>query len=245
MDDVGRIAIFSDVYGNLEALQTVLEKISEVKVDRIICLGDVIGYGADPNACLKQVCEVSDTVIAGNHDWAAVGLEDPGFFNPVALAAIQWTVQMLKEDHADLLRSCALAKDANTCRYTHTSPADPGCWEYYLHDPEDGWTALIQTDFQMCFVGHSHRAFVCSASQKTTLMREGEVQLSDTDRYLVNVGSVGQPRDGDARASFAVWDREDRSLRLHRVSYDVETARAKILAAGLPAFLAERIGIGM
>ncbi|MDP6041846.1 MAG: metallophosphoesterase family protein [Candidatus Latescibacteria bacterium] len=245
MDKVGRIAIFSDVHGNLEALQIVLEKIDEANVDQIICLGDVIGYGADPNACLQHVCDVSDIVIAGNHDWAAVGLEDPGFFNPVALAAIQWTVQVLEEGHADFLRSCSLFKDEGSCRYTHASPGDPGRWEYYLHDPEDGWTSLIQTDFQMCFVGHSHRAFACSTSQKTTLMREGEIQLSNEDRYLVNVGSVGQPRDGDARASFVVWDREKGNLQLHRVSYDVATAQAKILAAGLPAFLAERIEVGM
>lgn len=244
MGEVGRIAIFSDVHGNLEALQTVLEKIDEARVDQVICLGDVIGYGADPNACVEQVYEVADLVLAGNHDWAAVGLEDPGFFNPVALAAIQWTVHRLSDANASLLRLCKPFEDEAVCRYAHASPVEPELW-HYLFDPEDGWTALVQTDFKMCFVGHSHRAFVCSFSQKTTLMREGEIHLSDEDRYLVNVGSVGQPRDGDARASFAVWDREKGNLQLHRVSYDVAAAQTKILAAGLPAFLAERIAVGM
>ena len=244
MDNAGRIAIFSDVHGNLEALETVLAKIDEANVDQIICLGDLIGYGADPNPCVERICDVADLVLAGNHDWAAVGLEDPGFFNPVALAAIQWTVHMLHDDHAALLRSHKPFWDKDTCRYAHASPVEPGLW-HYLFDPEDGWAALAQTDFDVCFVGHSHRAFVCSTSQKTTLMREGEVQLSQDDRYLINVGSVGQPRDGDARAAFAVWDRKSGNLRLHRVSYDVATAQAKILAAGLPAFLAERIGVGM
>ncbi len=244
MDSIGRIAIFSDVHGNLEALQTVLGKIAEAQVDRIICLGDIVGYGADPNMCIERVREVSDLVLAGNHDWAAVGLEDPGFFNPVALAAIQWTVQMLSDENASLLRSYQPFQNESACCYAHASPIEPELW-HYLFNPEDGWSMLAQTDFEMCFVGHSHRAFVCSASQKTVLMREGEVQLSDNDRYLVNVGSVGQPRDGDARAAFVVWDREKENLQLRRVSYDVAAAQAKILSAGLPPFLAERIELGM
>jgi len=244
MNQTGRIAIFSDVHGNLEALQTVLRKIAAAGVDRIICLGDVVGYGADPNACLEQVVKVSDLILAGNHDCASVGLEDPGFFNPVALAAIQWTAHMLDKKNAALLRFYRPFEDEGVCRYAHSSPVEPDLW-HYLFDPEDGWTVLAQTNFEMCFVGHSHRAFVCSASQKTTLMREGEVQLSDGDRYLINVGSVGQPRDGDPRASFAIWDRENGNLQLHRVSYDVAAAQAKILDAGLPSFLAERIGVGM
>ena len=244
MDNASRVAIFSDVHGNLEALEVVLAKIAEANVDRVICLGDVIGYGAGPNACVQRVNDVSDLVLAGNHDWAAVGLEDPGYFNPVALAAIQWTVQVLHDRNAALLRSHNPFCDEANCRYAHASPLEPDMW-HYLFDPEDGWTTLVQTDFDICFVGHSHRAFVCSASQKTTLMKEGEVQLAQNDRYLVNVGSVGQPRDGDTRAAFALWDQESGNLELHRVSYDVATAQAKILDAGLPAFLAERLGVGM
>lgn len=244
MDSFGRIAIFSDVHGNLEALQTVQKKIAEANVDRIICLGDTVGYGADPNACLERVCEASDFVLAGNHDWAVVGLEDLAHFNPIAREAVEWTARVIGEDNAAVLRACRPAREEGGCCYAHASPLRPDEWSY-LFDPDDGAFALSYTDFEMCFVGHSHRAFVCSASRKTALLREGNMPLTAADRYLVNVGSVGQPRDGDARAAFAVWDREKGNIELHRVSYDVATAQAKILTAGLPPLLAERIGVGM
>ena len=244
MDSFGRIAIFSDVHGNLEALQTVLAKIAEANVDRVICLGDVVGYGADPNDCLQGVREASDLVLAGNHDWAAVGLEDLEYFNPIAREAVEWTAREISEDNAALLRAYRPVRREGKCCYAHATPLNPAEWNY-LFDPDEGAFALEYTDFEMCFVGHSHHAFVCSASRKTALLREGTVQLTADDRYLVNVGSVGQPRDGDARAAFAVWDRENGNVALHRVSYDVATAQAKILKAGLPPLLAERIGVGM
>lgn len=244
MGNFGRIAIFSDVHGNLEALQTVLAKIAEANVDRVICLGDVVGYGADPNDCLQGVREVADFVLAGNHDWAVVGLEDLEYFNPVAREAVEWTARVISEDNAAALRAYKPARREGGCCYAHATPLNPAEWNY-LFDPDEGSYALAYTDFEMCFVGHSHHAFVCSASRKIALLREGTVQLTADDRYLVNVGSVGQPRDGDARAAFAVWDRENGNLELHRVSYDVATAQAKILAAGLPPILAERIEVGM
>ncbi len=244
MDSFGRIAIFSDVHGNLEALQTVQKKIAEANVDRMICLGDTVGYGADPNTCLEGVRAASDFVLAGNHDWAVVGLEDLAYFNPIAREAVEWTARVISEENAALLRAYKPTREEGGCCYAHATPLNPAEWGY-LFDPDEGSYALAYTNFAMCFVGHSHRAFVCSASRKTTLLREGSVRLADDDRYLVNVGSVGQPRDGDARAAFAVWDREKGNIELHRVSYDVAAAQAKILAAGLPPILAERIEVGM
>ena len=244
MDSFGRIAIFSDVHGNLEALQTVQKKIAEANVDRMICLGDTVGYGADPNTCLEGVRAASDFVLAGNHDWAVVGLEDLAYFNPIAREAVEWTARVISEENAALLRAYKPTREEGGCCYAHATPLNPAEWGY-LFDPDEGSYALAYTNFAMCFVGHSHRAFVCSASRKTTLLREGSVRLVDDDRYLVNVGSVGQPRDGDARAAFAVWDREKGNIELHRVSYDVAAAQAKILAAGLPPILAERIEVGM
>ena len=244
MDSFGRIAIFSDVHGNLEALQTVQKKIAEANVDRMICLGDTVGYGADPNTCLEGVRAASDFVLAGNHDWAVVGLEDLAYFNPIAREAVEWTARVISEENAALLRAYKPTREEGGCCYAHATPLNPAEWGY-LFDPDEGSYALAYTNFAMCFVGHSHRAFVCSASRKTTLLREGSVRLADDDRYLVNVGSVGQPRDGDARAAFAVWDREKGNIELHRVSYDVAAAQAKILAAGLPSILAERIEVGM
>lgn len=238
-----RVAIFSDVHGNLEALQAVLEKIAELQADRIICLGDVVGYGADPNACTDLVQEVSDVVLAGNHDWAAVGLEDTRFFNPIPLLAIEWTADTLGAAQADFLRHCPLFLDENDVRYVHASPIEPEHWHYLFHI-EDGRRALRQTMYRVCFVGHSHRAFICSESGVADVLVEGSVSIGDQDRYLVNVGSVGQPRDGDERASFAFWDQECGNIHLHRVSYDVSAAQEKIRATGLPAFLAERLARG-
>jgi len=238
-----RVAIFSDVHGNLEALQAVLEKIAELQADRIICLGDVVGYGADPNACTDLVQDVSDVVLAGNHDWAAVGLEDTRFFNPIPLLAIEWTADTLGTAQAEFLRHCPLVLDEHDVRYVHASPIEPEHWHYLFH-VEDGRRALLQTVYRVCFVGHSHRAFICSELGADDVMVEGSVSIGDQDRYLVNVGSVGQPRDGDARASFALWDQESGNIHLHRVSYDVLAAQEKIRSTGLPAFLAERLARG-
>jgi len=238
-----RLAIISDIHGNLEALQGVLKKVADLQIDRVICLGDVVGYGADPNACVDVVQDVSDVILAGNHDWAAVGLMSTEFFNPIPLMAIQWTEETLGQAQANFLRNCPLTCDEGNVRYVHASPFEPEQW-HYLSDLEDGRDAMLQTPYSLCFVGHSHRAFICSESGCDQVVVEGDISLGDSDRYLVNVGSVGQPRDGDSRAAFAVWDQESGNLRLHRVSYDVLAAQEKIRAAGLPNFLAERLALG-
>lgn len=238
-----RLAIFSDIHGNLEALQRVLEKIADLQIDRVICLGDVVGYGADPNACVDVIQDVADVVLAGNHDWASVGLMSTEFFNPIPLVAIQWTEETLGQAQANFLRSCPLTCDEGQVRYVHASPFEPERW-HYLSDLEDGRGALHKTHHRLCFVGHSHRAFICSISGRDEVVVEGGLSLDDSERYLVNVGSVGQPRDGDPRAAFAVWDQESGNLRLHRVSYDVLAAQEKIKAARLPHFLADRLVLG-
>lgn len=238
-----RVAIFSDVHSNLDALQAVLEEIAKWQVDRVICLGDVVGYGADPNACVDLVQDVADVVLAGNHDWASVGLLSTQFFNPIPLIAIQWTTEVLGEQQADFLRSCPLLHDEDPALYVHASPHEPERW-HYLFDLEDGRAALHQTVSRLCFVGHSHRAFICAASGQNDVVIEGQVQPCSSDRYLVNVGSVGQPRDGDPRASFVIWDQGSGNIHLHRVSYDVLAAQKKIYEAQLPEFLAERLAVG-
>lgn len=238
-----RLAIFSDIHGNLEALQMVLEKIAALEADRLICLGDVVGYGADPNACVDVVQDVADVVLAGNHDWASVGLQSTEFFNPIPLMAIQWTEETLGSDQAEFLRTCPLFVNEGGAHYVHASPLEPELWPY-LSDVNDGRNALRQTEHLLCFVGHSHRAFICTESGQNEVVIEGDIKLSDADRYLVNVGSVGQPRDGDPRASFAIWDQDKGNICLHRVSYDVLTAQDKIRTAGLPGFLADRLGLG-
>ncbi len=238
-----RLAILSDIHGNLEALLQVLEEVANLQIDRVICLGDVVGYGADPNACVDVIQDVAEVVLAGNHDWASVGLMSTEFFNPIPLMAIQWTEETLGQAQVRFLRDCPLTCDEGDVRYVHASPFEPDRWAY-LSDLEDGRDALQQTPYSLCFVGHSHRAFICSASGRQDVVVEGDVFVDGSERYLVNVGSVGQPRDGDPRAAFAVWDQESGNLRLHRVSYDVLAAQKKIRAVGLPSFLADRLALG-
>ncbi|MCZ6636277.1 MAG: metallophosphoesterase family protein [bacterium] len=237
-----RLAVFSDIHGNLEALQAVLEQIDQLGVDRLLCLGDVVGYGADPNACSEQVFEVAEVVLIGNHDRAALGLEDTEFFNPIALSAIRWTADVLANGPLGCLRACPLTVEEGDTLYAHASPFEPAAW-HYLHEPHEGRHALSLTEARLCFVGHSHHAFICSEFG-VALIGQGEVALSPDDRYLVNVGSVGQPRDGDPRAAFLIWDQEALTVRLYRTEYDIATAQTKIRAAHLPGALADRLGIG-
>ena len=237
-----RLAVFSDVHGNLEALHAVLGCCRDAGADRLLCLGDLVGYGADPNACVEQVSQAACLVLAGNHDCAAAGLETPRYFNPMALAAILWTSNTLLDRHARYLATLPLSESEGDAFYTHSSPCRPETWPY-IHIPEEGRAALAYTDARVCFVGHSHHPFVCSDAG-AEVIGEGAVDLEPSERYLINTGSVGQPRDGDPRAAFALWDQGASRLELHRVPYDLETAQHKIRSAGLPERLAERLELG-
>ncbi len=238
-----RLAIFSDIHGNLEALQAVLERCADVGVDRTLCLGDLVGYGADPNRCIEQVCEAADVVLAGNHDWVAAGLEEPRYFNPMALAAIRWTAAELTGAHIAYLQARPLTAEEGDVLYVHASPYRPETWPY-IHYPEEGREGLAHTGARVCFVGHSHQAFICSERGDVEVLGEGVAPVTLSERYLVNVGSVGQPRDGDPRAAFVIWDQAADELQLCRVPYDVAGAQAKIREAQLPELLAERLEMG-
>jgi len=239
-----RFAILSDIHGNLEALQAVLTQCAAAGVDRMVCLGDVVGYGADPNPCIAQMCELADAVLAGNHDRAAVGLEDLRFFNPAALAAVRWTETQLTGAHIGYLRARPMSHWEDRAFFVHASPYRPETWPY-IFSPEEAAAGLRHTDAQRVFVGHAHRAFVFSeACNETVIAVEGTARLAPAARYLINAGSVGQPRDGDPRAAFAIWDRDVSQISLCRVPYDVPRAQAKILRANLPPWLAERLALG-
>jgi len=238
-----RFAIFSDVHGNLEALDAVLEQCEHLGADRLVCLGDTVGYGAEPGACVERVQKVAGPILAGNHDWGAVGLEDTRFFNTGALAAIRWTARQLSDRDQDYLSRLPLMAREDGAMFVHSSPESPGAW-HYLFTTGEGRRALSATDAAITFVGHSHYAFICSESDNTRVVREGAASLEPEDRYLVNVGSVGQPRDMDPRAAFALWVPDAREVTLHRVEYDVAAAQEKIRDAGLPGICADRLEFG-
>ncbi len=239
-----KTVLISDVHANLEALQAVLKVADERGADRIFCLGDVVGYGASPNECLKFVQERCQIVLLGNHDSAASGGPEAGRFNPNARAAALWTAKTLTPDHRDYLRALPLSQRVEPFFYVHASPAAPRDWEYIF----DRFDAEPQFQFfseSACFIGHTHQpaVFERTASGCTSLPPT-RLQFDPARRYIVNVGSVGQPRDRDPRACFLLLHDTSGEIEFVRVPYDIESAQEKIRAAHLPPVLATRLATG-
>lgn len=215
----------------------------------ILCLGDLVGYGADPVACVERVGERASAMVAGNHEHGALGLLDLRWFNPWARAAALWTGEQLDQGHREFLTGLPLVRAIEDATLVHASPHHPEEWDY-LVSAEDGLAVFGDFTTRLCFVGHSHWPGVWSVGSggpdhsDRLDAPEARVHLDDGRRYLVNVGSVGQPRDRDPRACYAIWDREARSVTIRRVPYDHVAAARKILAAGLPRSLADRLAHG-
>jgi diadenosine tetraphosphatase ApaH/serine/threonine PP2A family protein phosphatase len=248
-------AILSDVHGNLEALTAVLEDLEKSSVDRTVFLGDVVGYGADPVECLRIIGEVSDMSILGNHDRAVVtgsGLDE---LNEDAARAAGWTADILSDDDREKIRSLPL-EHVDTdygIHLVHGSTDKPERFNYILSewDAEKGFAGCVS---RVVFVGHTHvpAAFVeleykrtfTGEIRKVEELEASKIQLEAGYRYIVNVGSVGQPRDGDTRAAYGIYNSGEETFSLRRVPYDVEKAAFKIRKAGLPEALALRLGLG-
>ena len=239
-----RYAILSDIHGNLEALDAVLADAGS-RADAVLCLGDIVGYGADPAACLERIAARAEAVVAGNHDHGVAGLLDLAWFNDWARAAAEWTQSRLDDDHRAWLGTRPLVHVIDDATLVHASPARPEEWDYLI-SAADGYEAFPAFETRVCFVGHSHRpgAWSLGSSGPTHDPNATETVFEHGRRYLINVGSVGQPRDRDARAAYALWDTDEHRVTIRRVPYDLATARGKILAAGLPTFLAERLLMG-
>jgi diadenosine tetraphosphatase ApaH/serine/threonine PP2A family protein phosphatase len=239
-----RYAILSDIHGNLEALRAVLA-VAREQAEAFICLGDIVGYGADPQACIELIAERFLAVVGGNHEHAVAGLMSLHWFNPLARVAAEWTRERLDDDHRAWLGALPLIREIESATLVHASPRHPEEWEY-LVSAEDGYAAFPSFATRLCFVGHSHlpRMWVQGSWGRGHDPAATEITVESGCRYIVNVGSVGQPRDHDPRAAWALWDAEARRVSLRRVSYDVGAAQAKIRAAGLPRFLADRLAGG-
>jgi diadenosine tetraphosphatase ApaH/serine/threonine PP2A family protein phosphatase len=239
-----RYAVVSDIHGNLEALRAVLADAAP-RADDVLCLGDVVGYGADPSACVEMIGARAGAVVAGNHERAVTGGMSLSWFNRYARAAAEWTRTQLDTDCASYLTALPLTVEVDDATLVHASPRQPDEWEYLVSD-EDGWQAFDAFATRLCFVGHSHVPAMWSLGSSGPDYERGDVdiRLDAGRRYIVNVGSVGQPRDRDPRAAYALWDVEARRVSIRRVAYDVAGARAKIEAAGLPRFLSERLAAG-
>ena len=233
-----RYAILSDIHGNLEALRAVLADCAGA-VDSVLCLGDTVGYGPDPLACVELVAETAESTVAGNHEYAVAGRMDLEWFNRYARAAAEWTRERLDDDHRAYLGALPLAREVAGATLVHASPAQPEEWDY-LVTAEDGFFAFGHFATRWCFVGHSHVPGAWSLGSSGAARVESERGR----RYLVNVGSVGQPRDRDPRAAYAIWDVDAGRVEIRRVAYDHAATRRKIVAAGLPRFLADRLAAG-
>ncbi len=246
-----RIAILGDVHGNLEALNAVIAKVHEEQVDRWVQVGDVVGYGADPIACLELIRELDCTVCLGNHDAAVVGYLDTDYFNLYARQAIDWTREQMRAEDLDNFRRLHLRVDDELFSLVHGSLHKPEQFGYVLSTVE----AADSMEYQqkpIAFVGHSHVPAIYMQSKdgpkNQPVFVAGPEMTADTtgfERVLVNVGSVGQPRDEDSRAAYAIFDSTTGIVRVSRVAYDIETAQQKIRAAGLPSVLADRLALGV
>ena len=237
-----RYAVLSDIHGNLEALTAVLDHLSVRGADAILCLGDVVGYGADPIPCVEKLADREARLIAGNHEYGTTGRLDLRWFNPYARAAALWTASRLDDAHRTFLAGLPPALEVEDATLVHASPRNPEDWDYLI-SAEEGFEAFSAFTTRLCFVGHSHRpaAWSLGSSGPEFDPLPETVRFESGRRYIVNVGSVGQPRDGNARACYAVWDLDAGGVSLHRVPYDIARARAKILNAGLPRFLGDRL----
>jgi predicted phosphodiesterase len=241
-------AVISDIHGNLEALEAVLEDVPD-GVEEIYCLGDVIGYGASPNECCESVRSYEMPVISGNHDLAVTDLStDLAWFNPVAAAAIQWTRDQLTPDNAEFLRTRPRMLQSEETLFVHGSVRDPD--EYILNGAVARENlAVLTADYpnvQVCFFGHTHVKTVVPSPDGPSSGSHDTLDLSSGGPYLVNPGSVGQPRDGDTFASYVLAENTQDETRIayRFVEYDVEKAQDKIRAAGLPGMLADRLALG-
>lgn len=238
-----RYAIIGDIHGNLESLESVMASIEEEEVDRIICVGDIVGYGANPVECIEIVRERCHTVVAGNHDYAAIGLTDIDFFNPFAKQAVVWTSEQLREEDIEYLAKLRLIERDDGFTVVHATLEDPKGWGYILNTFDAAVSFELQTD-SLCFVGHTHVPVVYQKTDSFVTGHRFVSKLEDGSKYIINVGSVGQSRDGDPRACYVMYDSTHSVLRLKRIEYDIETAQKKILKAGLPQILADRLSIG-
>jgi diadenosine tetraphosphatase ApaH/serine/threonine PP2A family protein phosphatase len=239
-----KLAIVSDIHGNLEALETVLEDLTREGVEAVACLGDFVGYGAAPNECIERTRPRIEVAVAGNHDLAACGRLKLGYFNPDAAAAARWTEGVLTPEHHAYLAGLPLTLHWRGALLVHASPTDPGDWNYVL-SPADAEVELRAFEEPLCFIGHSHfPGTFAHDGEKVRYSREPDVAIAKGHRYLVNVPSVGQPRDGDPRAGYLLWDTDAGHMRHVRLEYDLAGARQRILDAGLPKFLGDRLQWG-
>ncbi|MGA4645110.1 metallophosphoesterase family protein [Limisphaera sp. 4302-co] len=238
-----KFAILADIHGNLEALQAVLEDARKQGCTHYACIGDVVGYGANPKECLDIIRSMGMPCVKGNHDEYCSIEEDAEGFNPLAAEAVMWTRQQLSEEDRQWLRDLRYVRMVTNFTIVHATLDAPQRWGYVF----DKLAAAASFPYQntpVCFFGHTH---VPVAFVRDSMVRGGtysKFKVEPGKKYFINVGAVGQPRDGNPKAAYVVYDVDEGTVELRRLDYDIATAQKKIRAAGLPERLAERLAYG-
>ena len=238
-----KYAIIADIHGNWEAFQVVLADIRAQNADQVVCLGDVVGYNANPKECLQIVRDMNIPCVKGNHDEYCSSDDHLDGFNPHAADAVHWTRNQLSEEEKQWLRDLKYTRIADNFTMVHATLDAPQRWGY-VFDKLAAAASFPYQNTQLCFFGHTH---VPVAFMRDTVVRGGtysKFKIDPSKKYFINVGAVGQPRDNNPKCAYVIYDTTAATIEIRRLDYDIAAAQAKILAAGLPERLAERLAFG-
>jgi predicted phosphodiesterase len=242
-----RYAFISDIHANLEALEAVFDDIAMQNVDEVVCLGDIVGYGANPNECVDLVVKNCPITLLGNHDAAAIEQLSTQHFNIHAKIAIEWTIQALRNDIKDVLEELPLKSTIDQMALVHATPYEPNMW-YYITSLEEAAFNFQFFDTQICLVGHTHIPIIIVFDNNKELYVHQDVSVKTTDidgaRLLINVGSVGQPRDRNSKSCYGIFDTVTTEFFYRRVGYDIEKTQQKMKKIKMPEFLISRLEDG-
>lgn len=238
-----RFAIFSDIHANLEAMEAVLADANQRKCTHFACLGDVVGYNASPHECVERVRAMDCPIVKGNHDEQASLLESSRDFNELAEQAISWTRDHLTNEDKEWLRELRLQRQVSDFTIVHATLDTPGQWGYVFNNL-DAAASFTYQHTAVCFFGHTHVPMAFVRDEGIRRVKIEHLRIEPSKKYFINVGSVGQPRDGDWRAAYCIYDVDANDVEQRRIRYDLATTQKKIAKTGLPPLLAERLAIG-
>jgi len=240
-----RYAIFSDIHSNLESLESALAAYNKEGIDKYLCVGDIVGYGANPKECMQIIRDKDIITVAGNHDWAIGGRFSIHYFNPYAREAVFWTEEQLDKTELEYLNNLELIYQEEDFCLVHGTLIKPEYFDY-LFELSDTKLSFQVMKTNLCFVGHTHSpiTFIKDSNNKINFTKDQNIPVEPNKKYIINVGSVGQPRDGDSRGCLCVYDSKEKIIQIKRFEYDIKTAQSKILKVNLPSLLATRLELG-